>query len=91
MGGGIAVILLLISLAIHANALAYVAVILWPGSLGLMALDNATTTRLGWVGGTAFLILTNFVLYFVVGFVVTLAWKGLTKLRTQHPTAPHLG
>ena len=91
VGFGIAVVLLLVSLFTHANALAYVALVLWPGSLGLMALDNPTTTRLGWVEGTAFLILTNFVLYFVVGFVVTLAWRGLLRLRAHRPTASGLG
>lgn len=81
VGVGIALIVLLVSLFTHADALADIALVLWPGSFGLMALDNATTTRLDWVGGTAFLILTNFVLYFVVGFLLTLAWKGLMRLK----------
>ncbi len=85
VGLGVAVILLIISL--FTQALAYVELVLWPASLAFMALDNATTTRLDWVGGTAFLILTNFVLYFVVGLLVTVAWKGLTRLR-GHRTAP---
>ena len=91
VGVGIALILLLVSLFTHANVFADVALVLWPGSLGLMALDNATTTRLDWVGGTAFLILTNFVLYFVLGFLVTLTWKGLMKLRGHRTAASGLG
>lgn len=91
VGVGVALVVLLVSLFTHANALADVALALWPGSFGLMALDSAATTRLDWVGGTAFLVLTNFVLYFIVRLMVTLAWEALTKLRAHTPPAPRLG
>ena len=78
-------------LSLVTHALAYVELIFWPSSFAFMALDNPTATRLDWVEGTAFLIFTNFVLYFVVGFVLTLGWKALRKMATHHRTASQSG
>jgi hypothetical protein len=82
-GVGIAVFLLVVSL--FTDVLAPVELVLWPGSFGFMALDNSTATRLDWVEGTAFLIFTNFVLYFVVGFLLALGYKALRRLTERRP------
>jgi hypothetical protein len=89
VGFGIAVFFLVVSLFTH--AFAYVELLLWPSSFAFMALDNSSTTRVDWVEGTAFLVFTNFVLYFVIGFVFTLGWRGVRRLRARHPTASPSG
>ena len=84
VGVGVSVLLLLVSLLpLRTDAFAGLELILWPSSFAFMALDNATSTRLDWIEGTAFLMLTNFVMYFVVGFLVTLFWKGVLRLRSR--------
>lgn len=77
IGGILALILYLISLM--TDALASIEMILWPASLAFMALDNSTTTRSQWIGGTAFLILANFVLYFVIAVIIISARKTFTR------------
>ncbi len=85
VGVGVAVLLLLVSLLpLRNGALTRLELILWPSSFAFMALDSATSTRLDWIKGTAFLMLTNFVMYFVIGFLATLVWKGAVKLRSRH-------
>ncbi len=85
VGFGVAVLLLLVSLLpLRNDAISGVELILWPSSFAFMALDNATSTRLDWIEGTAFLMLTNFVMYFVIGFLAALVWKGVVKLRARH-------
>jgi hypothetical protein len=53
--------------------------ILWPGSLGFMA-DGESPGPLLHALDVSVVIFTNFVWYFVVGFVLTLVWKGLKWL-----------
>lgn len=73
VGFAVAVFFMLIS---HfTDALSSLELVLWPSSLGFMALDNPTATRLNWIGGTAFLVVTNIVLYFVMGLMLTAAWR----------------
>lgn len=81
VGFGVAVLFFILSL--FTDVLAYVEFIFWPSSFTFMALDNSTATRLDWVEGTTFLIFSNFVLYFVVGFVVTLVWRALKRWLQQ--------
>jgi len=57
--------------------------ILWPGSLGFMA-EGPSPGWLSHVLNVGFVIFTNFVLYFVVGFVLILAWKAAEKLGAWH-------
>lgn len=88
VGIGLAVLFFLVSL--RTDALADLELVFWPSSFAFMALDNARSTRLDWIEGTALLMFTNFVLYFIVGFLVTLAWKGLTRLKGHGPAASGL-
>ncbi len=88
---GFAVAVFFFALSLLTDALANVELIFWPSSLAFMALDNSTATRLDWVEGTAFLIFTNFMLYFVVGFALTLGWKTTRKLAARHHAASHYG
>jgi hypothetical protein len=46
----------------------------WPASIGLMGLDNAT--GIGLIFGTIFLILTNALLYFLLGAML---WYGAAR------------
>ena len=57
------------------HALDHAQLILWPSSFALMALDNPAATRFEWVRGSTLLILTNFLLYFVVGWLVSFIWR----------------
>lgn len=68
---GVAVAVFFLGLSQFTHALAYVELVFWPGSFAFMALDNTTTTRVGWAEGTAFLVATNFLLYFLVGLILT--------------------
>ena len=84
VGFVVAVFFLLVS---HfTNALASAELLFWPSSLAFMALDNPTTTRVGWLEGTAFLVFTNIVLYFVVGLVLTGGWRLLKRATTKPPS-----
>ena|SRR5208337_17194 len=84
---GFAVSVLFLVLSLFTDALAYVELIFWPSSFAFMALDNSTATRLDRVEGTAFLIFTNFVLYFVVGLVLTAAWRLLKRFMAKSSPA----
>jgi hypothetical protein len=88
---GLAVAVCFFLLSLLTDAMAYVELVLWPSSFAFMALDNSTATRLDRVEGTAFLIFTNFVLYFVVGFVLTLGWKTVRKMAARHHAASQSG
>jgi hypothetical protein len=81
---GFAVAVFFFVLSLFTDALAYVELVFWPSSLAFMALDNSTAPRLDRVEGTAFLILTNIVLYFIVGFVLTLGWKAVRTIAVRH-------
>jgi len=85
VGFAVAVFFLLVS---HfTDALASVELVLWPGSFAFMALDSPTATRLSWIEGTAFLVFTNIVLYFVVGLVLTAAWRVLRRVTAKSSPA----
>jgi hypothetical protein len=80
IGFVVAVFFLLVS---HfTDALASIALVFWPSSFAFMSLDNPTATRVGWVEGTAFLVFTNIVLYFIVGMILTGGWRLLIKRPT---------
>ncbi len=88
---GFAMAVFFFVLSLLTDALAYVELVFWPSSFAFMALDNSTATRLDRVEGTAFLIFTNFVLYFLVGFVLTLGWKTVRKMAARHHAASQSG
>lgn len=69
------------------DALSSIELVFWPSSFAFMALDNPTATRVGWVEGTAFLVFTNIVLYFVVGMVLTGGWRLLKRATTKPPSS----
>jgi hypothetical protein len=84
---GFVVAILFLLVSHFTDVLASVELILWPGSFAFMALDNPTATRLGWTEGAAFLVFTNIVLYFVVGLVLTAAWRVLKRVMAKSSPA----
>jgi len=88
---GLAMAICFFVLSLLTDAMAYVELVLWPSSFAFMALDNPTATRLDRVEGAVFLIFTNFVLYFVVGFFLTLGWKIVRKMAARHHAASQSG
>ena len=60
--------------------------LLCPTSFAFMAVDKPVLTALDWLRAITFLVLTNFALYFLVGLVLTSAWKGLRALTARRPT-----
>jgi hypothetical protein len=81
IGGVLAFLFYLLSLI--TDAFASLEIILWPASLAFMALDNSTTTRSQWIGGTALLIVANFVLYFIVAVAIILSRRAIVRLVSQ--------
>lgn len=84
---GFAVAVFFVLVSHFTDALAAAELVLWPSSFAFMALDNPTATRLDWIAGTALLIFTNIVLYFVVGLALTTAWRGFKRLTAKSSPA----
>lgn len=72
----LAIFFLLVSL--RTDVFSGLELVLWPSSFAFMALDNARSTRIDWIEGTLLLVLTNFVVYFVVGLILNLGWRSLS-------------
>lgn len=62
--------------------------VLCPTSIAFMAVDKAVFTAVDWMREITFLVLTNFALYFMVGLVLTSAWKGLRAFTARRSAAP---
>jgi len=85
---GFALAIFFFALSLVTDALAYVELVVWPASFAFLALDNSGATRPERVEGTAFLMLVNFVWYFVLCFVVTLVRKTVRQMATRQNTVP---